>query len=816
MADLQTIQADPDFIASGPETKRKILTANDTDFAASSRETQDRILRGLSARYENPPTLGQQVMGGLRSAASEVLPTAGLLGGGLLGAAAGAVGTGPIGGVGAPVGAVVGAGLGYATGRQANRAVGAAADYFFPPQNQYVAPPQAGVGVIGQDVLAGGTMEMGGPVAARGLQAAGAALRAPMGIAGAPTAEDLAVRAAAGRQGIQLPAGAASASNPVSLIESIPGRFPLGRQATDPMVNRIQGQAQQAAERISADLGMPKTLEQAGQSVQAEIGSIARAQENAPTELVNRTLAEIGGTPQGKLALGGAVKEGGQVVEQARRQAASRIYDEAIAGRAAEDVPLPTLNRVATNMLEFEKRLQGVKSPVAGRAQGLAQASGAPPTTLPGDLPDAAVSELIASGKGADVAAGAPLDLRSLPSDFIQRYGLSEYGTRTFEETIAIQQRLRALARNATDDVSRRQVKTLLDAVTQDITAFAGPGTLADAATFYKNEVAVYFAKNAPLRRLLSRDPGALADQILSTKSPDLLKQMVETLPAAQRTDIQRALLERMKTRSLDLGTGEVDPAKFRASLSAFGQENLGIVFGSKKAGLDALDQTLATNFGQGTTDTGLAHLLNASPERIVNTLAKGKVKSLAEFDAVWTAVSPAAKQEMRSSLYNEVLANSFDNATGRFSIERFTRQKEMVPQPIWDRMLTDNPAAALRDVELTFRRLSQYSRGAANPSGTAQSILGPGQILGGAALAASTVMGREDPQSFTMRTFGLLSPLALGVLIASPAGQRMLTSRAVGAVNQFGGPATLMKMIGAQVNEARNPSDLGIPPGQP
>jgi hypothetical protein len=50
MADLNSILADPDFLASTAETKRQILSAHDQDFAAATPTTQDQILAQYGPR----------------------------------------------------------------------------------------------------------------------------------------------------------------------------------------------------------------------------------------------------------------------------------------------------------------------------------------------------------------------------------------------------------------------------------------------------------------------------------------------------------------------------------------------------------------------------------------------------------------------------------------------------------------------------------------------------------------------------------------------------------------------------------------------
>lgn len=791
MPTLQELLADPDFRNATPTTKRRILTDYVPSFAESSPAEQDRMLRESSAEFRKPPTIGDYIVGGIKRAAPEILPALGFIGGSVLGAGAGAAATGPLAPLGATGGAVVGGGVGYAAGQQANRMISS----MIPEQGgQFVAQPplnlpraEGGVGqqamTIGKDIALGGAMEL----LPQSALAAGRGMRSLMGINKASPA-DLAVRDAASRQGIPLTAGAASGSAPVSLVESIPARFPIGRQTVEPQARETQLAAQRAAERLSQAFAPGKTLEQAGQALQTEVGSIAKAQAEAPTALVDEAINAVRVTqqPVTRTQLGARLKETGETVQGMRRRAASQVYDAAIASRGNDEVALGSLHRVSSEIVAFEKRLQGVQTPATGRAQGLKSAS-SPPDVNVADLPQEALGDLLRQGGAAaeSVLAGGKLPTGSLTADFIERYGLATQGTRTLEEAIAIQQRLRGLVRNATDDVTRRQLRNMMDAISDDIGAVA-PGTaLADAARFYKTEVAVYFARQAPLRRLLDKEPSQVADQILSANRPERLREIVRIFPERDQRLVQQAVLERMKQKSIRVDTGEVDPVVFAEHVKAFGDENLGIVFGAQSGRVKALADSLRKNFGAGTSQDALAQLLTAQPEKIVNTLARGKFKSLDDFDAVWNVVSPATKQEMRSALYGEVVQNSFDPATGMFSMQRFLRQKEVVPQEMWDRMLTGNPGAALRDLETVFRRIVQFNQVAANPSQTSAAILGPSQILGAAggsaALGASTVLGNEDSVSFAKKSAAILiavfSPAILGKAAMGPRGQAMLTS---------------------------------------
>ena len=738
----------------------------------------------------------------LRQALREVPALAGLIGGGLVGA--------PL----SPVGAVAGAGLGYAGGKQFTRATEAIEEAVSPgppgTPTRFGQPLLTQAKNIGQDILSGSLMELLPAPLLRGLQKAGGLGGRLIGV-GTPTAEDIAIREAAKRQGLEMTAGAKSGAPAVSLLESIPGRFPIGRQTAEPTFTRVQESGRQATERLGQKLGPEVSLETAGKTIRSEIGSIGRAQENAPTVLLDDFIDSLGASRQGKLGLGGSIQEGLRASEKARRTEATSLYNEALdlGGRDAP-VSLTSLQEVSSKMVALEGRLRGVESKTAGRATKLQETSGVPLLRAE-DLPSEAIQSLMRTNPNlvALLQEGRGISPQALPQEFITTYGLNTVGTRTLEEAITIQQRLKSLVRNTPDDYTRRQLRDLADAITNDIASFGQSSggefgeKLAAASQNYKEEVASLFAEKSPLRKILNVAPGQAATKILNTKSPDELLALMRGLPQRQRKETQRMVFETIKGRALDPKTGEVSSIKLEDALNRFGEENLSILLGPRVRDLASLRKTLSTGFGRGTQEPVLGQMLTGSPENLVNSLARGKIKSLDDFDAVWKSLSGQGQSQTRSSLYGEVLKNSIDPATGKFSQERFIRQKEQIPEAIWDRMVSADFGGALRDIEMVFRRNISLSRAAANPSQTAMGLLGPSQVLGGMALAGSTAFGREDPESFALKALALLSPAILGKAIFSKTGQRLLTSQPPRPINPQGSLATLGKILGTQLAPA-------------
>jgi hypothetical protein len=798
MADPALIVKDPDFLAASPQMKARILATHDPDFAAASPEMQARIVErfgagqrtGLisgadktdalaqtdpkAATISPPPGALDYARAGLEQAVETVLPTAGLLGGAALGTAAG----GPVGGVG-------GAGLGYATGQEANRTIGTVWNYLTGKPVESPTLVERGVRT-GQDVVTGSILDMLPPALLGALRSGKDLAKGALGL-GAPTAETVAVREAATRQGIELPAGAASGSTPVSTIESIPGRFPIGRQTSEPTYNRVQLQSQRAAERLRQHPEMGAVgMEQAGLAVKREVGDIARAQENAPTELVDRFAQTLGRRANSRIEAGQQLREGMQGSQRAVRAQADELYRAARAEAPPDATLIPErANRVATEIATLESRLGAL----GNRSRGPAQT----------------VRDLSAPRETVSIE-GQEMPVSSLPQQFVRQHGLDQPTPIPLDLAIELAKRAKALMRATTNDVEKGQLRTIANALSEDIGALT-PG-LQRAGQFYRDEVARDFAPKSFIRKLIDMEPGRIAENVL-TAQPDKIAAIMRQTPNAQRPMVQRMVFDKLRERSIDPRTGEIDPAKFESALQAFGDDNLRVVFGHRVNDLAAIRQTMRANFGRQAEvqEPGFAGVagnpfdvpLQGNAEGVVNALTLGKVKSLADFDAVYRTVSPDTQRMIRASVYDNVVRQSFDN-TGRFSIERFMTAKNRVPQDVWDRMLTTDTRAALADLQMVFGRLATHARAASNPSQTSTAILGPSQVLGGMALAGSTAVGNEDFESFSTKLLGLMSPALLGKAVFSGPGQRMLTSQPSPPFDPQNPLATLGKVLGVQL----------------
>jgi hypothetical protein len=479
-----------------------------------------------------------------------------------LGLVAGGVLGTPLG----PVGSVSGAGLGYALGKQANRVGSAIMDYLYP--NQGWATPSAleTAKDIGMDVVRGGTMEAGGQSIGAAAGKVADILRAS-GVPGfgSNAAADLAVQQAAQRQEIQLPASAATGSRPLAQLEATPARFPIGAAQAREFYDRTALSAQRAAERLAQSSG-PADRETLGSAIQQSLDA-AQAEARARVDPMFNAM---------------------------RTEATS----------VGTGVPLTRTAEVAQQVAEVEARMGALgRAAVQRRAGTLADLAG---------------------------AEGLPAQLAQLPSSLqeqlIAQYGLDQAASVAPRDVLELQSRLNAAVRAAPDDVSRRAVAQLRDAISQDLNdwatgAGANVGDLrAQAAEAYKTQIVPYFTEKAPLRRTLM--------DVTSDKAATSLLRMN-------------------------------DPALVRDAMQF---------------------------------------------------------------------ISPEVQDRVRAATLEDLVTRSFDPTSQRFSTARFMTERARIPDEIWQRLLTEDQAGAMRDLGVTFRRINDYARGAANPSGTAQALMAAGQ----------------------------------------------------------------------------------------
>jgi hypothetical protein len=384
------------------------------------------------------------------------------------------------------------------------------------------------------------------------------------------------------------------------------------------------------------------------------------------------------------------------------------------------------------------------------------------------------------AGATADLASGAiPEEVAALPAtvqeSIIRQLGLDQ--GRAIEPDIALElsKRLQAASRNAPDDITRRALNELRSAVEQDVSAWANvSGTNVgplrqQAAQAYREQIVPYFTEQAPLRRsLMDVEPERAGQALLSARDPQLIKDALQFLPPETQNRIRAELL----------GGLPRDPAGFEAGVGKLGDDALGALLGPEQVTrLGDLRRQLRSSFGPEGVEPQLAAIAGkeGSVEGLVNSLTKGRYKSLEDFDAVWQSVTPETQQQVRSASLHRLVNEAFDPATGNFSAQRFLSRKAEVPDLVWQRMLGQDQQAAMSDLTQAFQQVMDYQRFAGQTSGTTPTALAAGQIAALGHLAWSTLTGQQDPASFSAELAAITAPAWGGKLLFSRGAQNFL-----------------------------------------
>lgn len=165
-----------DFLLLSDEDKKKVFSQMNPDFASMDSIEQDKVIQSIkpketiqpetqTSKPENVPDWMAEhpnlagLYGAVKAVAQPVLEAGGLIGGGLLGAPAG------------PLGTVAGAGLGYAGAKEAIKGIETLAG-----ERQPQTIPQ-GLQEAGEEALTGAKYEMGGQIAGKILPVIGKGLK---------------------------------------------------------------------------------------------------------------------------------------------------------------------------------------------------------------------------------------------------------------------------------------------------------------------------------------------------------------------------------------------------------------------------------------------------------------------------------------------------------------------------------------------------------------------------------------------------------------------------------------------------------------
>src|SRR3990167_8681191 len=373
--------------------------------------------------------------------------------------------------------------------------------------------PMAG-GVLGAMVPGGGLMTAGAGAAAGGYLAKAArgefmpslpsmGLDAALGALGVLPAKlggmavarpDVAGREAMGaaqsfRRPIHLTASEQSGKAGMAQFERFPERFPSSATRYGRYAERRHEEVKGAMEEIAGEAGATTTIDEAGAIVKRTVAGIQRTERQA-AEAESVNLIQSLGRPAGREGLGKTWKDAYWKLNDERRAMASAKYDAAEQAVQGQTRPATQLRDRAEAVFETEKILRGM-SP----SQPRAAAKGAMAATQP---PEQQVIERFEGvlGRQGITMADLPPDLAR---QFVEKYGLNQAQSLTFQQMRAVQSELGRLMDATHGDKARRGLRELFEAVSADIDTFQNP-LIAEANRFYKKDVAALFGRHSNLR----------------------------------------------------------------------------------------------------------------------------------------------------------------------------------------------------------------------------------------------------------------------------------------------------------------------------
>lgn len=766
--------------------------------------------------------------------AREGLPLAGMIAGGAVGAP-----LGPLGAAGGGVG-------GYALGRQYFR-IGEA--YFNPHRGPQT--PLETAGEVAKDIGTGAGIEALGPLLGRVIPGARSAFQRLAGSEPPSIARDTVLEAAR-RQQIPLTVSAESGSKMAGALERFPERSLLGGSAVPTAREATREGAQAAVGRVAESVGGGIPSEVGGAAVQQDVagrvgatrrdiagrmratkqdvtqgvatgkadlqqGAERLAGERRATvdQAVDAFSESLGGTPGlPRTEAGGAIQAGAKTVERQARKTAAEMYQNAYASAPPDAAVAHTKTaEVANALLEQELRLQGVARPAVARpAAGLAQASGA--------TPEAQAMEILGSPKIQPS--------ERLLQDIIEQYGLQGPTTRPLTDTVEIMQRLRGAIRRQTDDSTRRGIRSLADALSQDIDAFAAQqggqfaNRLRQADAFYRTEVAQDFARGGALRNLTQGRPGQVARQIFSMRDPDAAGRLMARLPEAEQAQVRRGAFETLVQRSTR--NGEIDPLALGRNIDAIAPDVRRIVFGPNEPRLLALRQTLSPDTheaavaslretsagakaalrerGRSTiadlraesaaTKTGPeATLLRLSPDQVVRSLTRGAAGNVGDLPVIWPKLATETQGRVRQSLIQSGLDEAVRD--GVFSPARFLSWRRRIPDDVLPVIMGENPTRALDEITHVLQRVERIDPMTSNVSGTAQALRRDFEIMRGATAIGGVMLGHGSLGAIAADAALYAVPPAIGRFMTSNMARKLFTPQGLATIPERQKPAAAL-----------------------
>lgn len=697
---------------------------------------------------DNPTLYG--IIGAGKEVAKFGGETAGVVGGGILGA--------PLG----PVGAAAGAGLGYGGVKALQRFL----------EGEKATIPQAAL-TSAKDVVTGAGMEAGGQIAGKVI--GGTLERISRPVSGSLPKEVIAERIAKAKElGIELSPAEATGSKGLALYESMLDKSPFSTGIINEWRELKQLKPLVDLRNKMVDSGNTEQVEVVGQKIKEQVDKFLGQYKNMNEDQLNLLRTNIlkkMGSQDTYESLGMKTLELIKKRSKENYAAAGELY-----AKVGEQIPegtairLDNLKKAASDLLESE-----IKQPPSlqeGQAIRVLK-------DLSGRNDASAVSMDEYAGYGEDA-------VRQI-QEILSKEGEKGFDWKTIQ---GIRSRLNTRIANTDAAMKTRQpdtkfqstvesgiYKQLRKALDEDIETFAkeSGGTIKEsfdlANAFYKEGKQIY---NAPaIRRMLSSNPERIVDMIFRPgggSEIDLVRN------AIGKESFENILKPTFTKRILD--TGDVfDPKMMGARIKQYGDEMLAKVYNKdeikalkelKDNGKMIIDNKLIGN-------PFLRTIASERPEIVIDSIlgsyekmpSSGKI--LKNVLLIRSSVDKPTFEGLQQTMSDRIF--KLNQLTGSVQPEKLSKTIQTY-EKVLKVFYTPEQVSWLKQIAETGRLMSAAEKSAANPSGTAQNVITWGTA---GAILEPAIRGKIGGTLAGIGT-GILAPKAMANIYLSDAGRRYFT----------------------------------------
>ena len=750
---------DPDFLGLPDVEKQKVLQSIDPEYSSLSDSEQLKVVTILNQattdiqekQTETPEWAGKYPnLYGLLGATKEVArfagETAGMVGGGILGA--------PLG----PAGAVAGGALGYGSVKALERQL----------EGEKATIPQAAM-TAAKDVSIGAAMEIGG-------QTAGKVIGGALERISRPTAGGLIPReivqqriADAKKLGITISPAEATGSKALALYESMLDKSPFSTTIINDWRELNQLKPLLQAREKALQMGKEQVAESLGVKIQEQVnGFVSRLKvvdEAKRGLLKDKVIAKLGSTESfqslGESAQSVLARKSAEAVAKK-----NQVYSEIGSLIPTENVTTPELANVAQRNIDELAKLPNQDAELVRILKWAAQKQDDTAGIMESikQYPPEIQKQIIAE-QGLDESMLVPKDWATLQrfrvqlNDMIKQSDLStKSGNPALKGQMTNEGRIYS------------QLKAALDKDFETIAAKTGPDVLNKmkaANAFFQDEYAPIWKQAGVIRKVAYSNPSAVVDVVLQPKN-------VVEIDALRKAMGEQGFSETIKPMITNrlLGKSETfNPQELSSALAKYGDETLGKIYAPQEL---TFLKTIAKGDG-----FDLSTVIPIGMKPIINEISKRTPSTVVDAILGSFERSPNAPRliENLTKVRTMVDKEAFEGIKAEFADRLFkTSPITQYVQPgtlsknisKLDRVLkilyTPEQVAWLKQVSETGRHMAFAEKSAANPSGTAMNVVTWGTF---GAILNSPVSGIAT---------GVIAPKFMANIYLSKAGRRYFT----------------------------------------